>query len=33
LSEFAGDVERFPTRSTLWPLMIGAWKRKPEGLA
>jgi ubiquinone/menaquinone biosynthesis C-methylase UbiE len=33
LSEFADDVERFPTRSTLWPLMIGAWKRKPEGLA
>ena len=33
LSEFASDVERFPTRSTLWPLMIGAWKRKPEALA
>jgi trans-aconitate methyltransferase len=28
-SEFARDVERFPDRPTLWPLLIGAWKRKP----
>jgi ubiquinone/menaquinone biosynthesis C-methylase UbiE len=32
LSEVARDAERFPARSTLWPLLIGAWKRKP-GLA
>jgi SAM-dependent methyltransferase len=29
LSELAHDVERFPDRSALWPLLIGAWKRKP----
>ena len=29
LSRFAGDAMRFPERATLWPLMIGAWKRKP----
>jgi ubiquinone/menaquinone biosynthesis C-methylase UbiE len=28
LSELARDRERFPTRSTQWPLLIGAWKRK-----
>jgi len=32
-SEFARDVERFPDRPALWPLLIGAWKRKPGGLA
>ena len=32
-SEFARDVERFPDRPALWPLLIGAWKRKPAGLA
>ena len=30
LSEVARDVERFPDRPTLWPLLIGAWKRKPS---
>jgi SAM-dependent methyltransferase len=25
----AADAERFPDRPTLWPLMIGAWKRRP----
>jgi ubiquinone/menaquinone biosynthesis C-methylase UbiE len=30
LSEIAGDVERFPSRPTLWPLLIGAWKRRPD---
>jgi hypothetical protein len=29
LSELAHDAQRFPDRPTLWPLMIGAWKRKP----
>jgi ubiquinone/menaquinone biosynthesis C-methylase UbiE len=29
LSRFAGDARRFPDRPTLWPLLIGAWKRKP----
>ena len=28
-AEFAGDVERHPDAPTLWPLLIGAWKRKP----
>ena len=28
LSEIATDVERFPSRPTLWPLLIGAWKQK-----
>jgi hypothetical protein len=32
-SEFARDVERFPDRPALWPLLIAAWKRKPAGLA
>ena len=32
LSEVARDAERFPDRPTLWPLLIGAWKRKPGGL-
>jgi hypothetical protein len=32
LSEVAQGVERFPDRSTLWPLLIGAWKRKTAGL-
>jgi ubiquinone/menaquinone biosynthesis C-methylase UbiE len=30
LSDVARDVERFPARPTLWPLLIGAWKRKPN---
>jgi ubiquinone/menaquinone biosynthesis C-methylase UbiE len=30
LAEIARDVERFPARGMLWPLLIGAWKRKPE---
>ncbi len=25
------DVERFPERPVLWPLLIGAWKRKHSG--
>jgi hypothetical protein len=25
----AADAERFPDRATLWPLLVGAWKRKP----
>ena len=29
LSEVAHDAERFPDRPALWPLLIGAWKRKP----
>jgi SAM-dependent methyltransferase len=28
LSEFEADAERFPDRPALWPLLIGAWKRK-----
>jgi SAM-dependent methyltransferase len=30
LAACAADAERFPARPTLWPLLIGAWKRKPE---
>ena len=30
LSDVVRDVERFPARPTLWPLLIGAWKRKPN---
>jgi len=29
LSGLADDVERCPGATTLWPLLIGAWKRKP----
>ena len=29
LADFSRDAERFPERPTLWPLLIGAWKRKP----
>ena len=29
LDAIARDAERFPERHALWPLMIGAWKRKP----
>jgi ubiquinone/menaquinone biosynthesis C-methylase UbiE len=29
-SEFARDVERFPDRPAFWPLLVGAWKRKPR---
>jgi hypothetical protein len=29
LANFTRDAERFPERPTLWPLLIGAWKRKP----
>jgi len=32
LSDVARDVERFPARPTLWPLLIGAWKRKSDRL-
>jgi ubiquinone/menaquinone biosynthesis C-methylase UbiE len=28
LSELARDADCFPDRPTLWPLLIGAWKRK-----
>lgn len=31
-SEFARDVERFPDRPAFWPLLVGAWKRKPESV-
>ena len=31
LANFTRDAERFPERPTLWPLLIGAWKRKPHG--
>jgi len=30
LESLARDAERFPERPTLWPLLIGAWKRKPH---
>ena len=30
LSEIARDAQRFPDRPALWPLMLGAWKRKPH---
>ena len=30
LANFTRDAERFPERPTLWPLLIGAWKRKPH---
>jgi ubiquinone/menaquinone biosynthesis C-methylase UbiE len=30
LSEVARDAERFPARPALWPLLIGAWKHKPD---
>ena len=33
LSEIAHDAQRFPDRPTLWPLLIGAWKRKPTPAA
>ncbi len=29
-AEVARDAERFPDRATLWPLLIGAWKRKAQ---
>ena len=28
-TRIARDAERHPDRPVLWPLMIGAWKRKP----
>jgi hypothetical protein len=28
LDEFDGDVARFAERPLLWPLLIGAWRRK-----
>jgi hypothetical protein len=31
IAAVARDAERFPDRPVLWPLMIGAWKRKPAG--
>jgi hypothetical protein len=30
LSEVTRDIEHFPGRPALWPLLIGAWKRKPD---
>ena len=30
LANFTRDAERFPEHPTLWPLLIGAWKRKPH---
>lgn len=30
LADFTRDAERFPERPTLWPLLIGAWKRRPS---
>lgn len=32
LSEVAHDAERFPSRCALWPLLVGAWKRKTGAL-
>ena len=29
-SEIGRDVVSYPDRPALWPLLIGAWKRKPE---
>ena len=29
LAEIARDAARFPDRAMLWPLLVGAWKRKP----
>jgi SAM-dependent methyltransferase len=29
LATITHDIERFPDRPALWPLLIGAWKRKP----
>ena len=28
-AQIARDAERYPDRPVLWPLMIGAWKRRP----
>jgi SAM-dependent methyltransferase len=28
LSQLARDADRFPSRPALWPLLVGAWKRK-----
>jgi hypothetical protein len=33
LAAIAQDVERFPDRPALWPLLVGAWKRKPAATA
>jgi hypothetical protein len=33
LSQLSRDANRFPDRPALWPLLIGAWKRKSGGLA
>ncbi len=30
LENFARDAQRFPERPTLWPLLVGAWKRRPH---
>jgi ubiquinone/menaquinone biosynthesis C-methylase UbiE len=30
LAAVASDAERFPDRPAMWPLLIGAWKRKPH---
>jgi ubiquinone/menaquinone biosynthesis C-methylase UbiE len=30
MTGIARDADRFPDRSTLWPLLIGAWKRKNQ---
>jgi SAM-dependent methyltransferase len=31
LEAIATDATRFPRRPALWPLLISAWKRKPQG--
>jgi ubiquinone/menaquinone biosynthesis C-methylase UbiE len=33
MAGIARDADRFPQRTTLWPLLVGAWKRKPGGPA
>jgi ubiquinone/menaquinone biosynthesis C-methylase UbiE len=32
LSDVAHDAARFPSRCALWPLLVGAWKRKTDTL-
>jgi SAM-dependent methyltransferase len=32
MTEIARAADRCPDRSTLWPLLVGAWKRKTGGL-
>jgi SAM-dependent methyltransferase len=33
LADLTLDIRRFPDRPLLWPLLIGAWKRKPAGIS